>query len=169
MLTIRRVIHPEPALLPGLSQLLLDTVLGGASVGFLDTLTVAEATAYWQGIFAGLGPELALWVAEDDGAVLGTGQLALCAKPNGRHRAEVQKLQVLSQARGRGLASRLLAAIEAFARQQQRSLLVLDTAAGSPAEAIYRHLGWQKAGEIPHYATSPDGVLLATAYYYKLL
>jgi acetyltransferase len=44
---------------------------------------------------------------------------------------------------------------------------VLDTIAGLPAESVYRHLGWHKAGEIPEYAAMPDGELRATAYYYK--
>ena len=50
-----------------------------------------------------------------------------------------------------------------------RTLLVLDTLAGSDAEPVYRHLGWQRAGEIPKYAASPDGQLFPTVYYYKLL
>ncbi len=88
---------------------------------------------------------------------------------NARHRAEIQKLQVLSSFRGQGLSTRLMSAAEAFARANGRTTLVLDTEAGSLAESVYRKLGWQKVGEIPRYAATPDGQLIATAYYYKLL
>ncbi len=96
-------------------------------------------------------------------------QLALCPKENGRHRAEVQKLFVHSTARGRGISTLLMQAVEAEARSRQRSLLVLDTLLGSHAENVYRHLGWSRAGEIPDFATSPDGKLFPTVYYFKQL
>jgi hypothetical protein len=60
-------------------------------------------------------------------------------------------------------------AAEECARADGRTLLVLDTQAGSVAEAVYRHLGWQPAGQIPDYATTPNGVLHATVYFYKHL
>ncbi|WP_213086203.1 GNAT family N-acetyltransferase [Roseateles sp. DAIF2] len=160
----------DPSALPALAALLQDVVAHGASLGFLAALDEAEARAYWQGVLDRLGPAQLLWTLSDaEGRLLGTVQLARCEKPNGRHRAEVQKLMVHSGARGRGLASRLLRALEAAARAMGCSLLVLDTEAGSAAEAVYTHLGWSKAGEIPHFAASPDGVLQPTALYYKLL
>lgn len=99
---------------------------------------------YWQQVLGALGKSLALWVAEHDGTVVGTVQLALVEKENARHRAEIQKLQVLSSFRGRGLSTRLMASAEAFARANGRTTLVLDTEAGSVAESVYRKLGWQK-------------------------
>ena len=51
----------------------------------------------------------------------------------------------------------------------RRGLLVLDTQAGSGAEIVYQKLGWQRAGEIPNYAASPDGALHGTAYYFEPL
>jgi GNAT superfamily N-acetyltransferase len=96
-------------------------------------------------------------------------QLALATKENGRHRAEVQKLMVMRSARGEGVASRLMAAAEAHARAERRTLLVLDTLEGSEAEPVYRHLGWSRVGEVPDYAARPDGTLHATVYYFKRL
>jgi hypothetical protein len=46
---------------------------------------------------------------------------------------------------------------------------VLDTLLGSHAENVYRHLGWQRAGEIPDFAAAPDGELFPTVYYFKRL
>lgn len=166
---LRRVHATTPALLDGLCALLIDAVHGGASVGFLAPLSPDTARRYWQTVLAALGDHLCLWVAEHEGAIVGSVQLALCEKENGRHRAEVQKLFVLQRCRGLGIASRLMHAVEAHARASQRSTLVLDTLLDSPAEAVYRHLGWHKAGEIPAYAASPDGALHATVVYYKLL
>ena len=156
--------------LPALSELLQDAVADGASLGFLAALDAAEARDYWTQVVGSLGPSLRLWLLHDEGGqLLGSVQLALCDKPNGRHRAEVQKLMVRRSARGQGLSSVLLKTLEQAARQQGRSLLVLDTEAGSHAETVYTHLGWLKAGEIPAFAANPDGGLRPTALYYKQL
>lgn len=168
-LHLQTVARGDMSALPQLTALLLDAVERGASLGFLAALDEAEAGAYWQAVLARLGPSHRLWLLSQGGHLLGTAQLALCEKPNGRHRAEVQKLMVHSSARGRGLATVLMQALERAARLDGCSLLVLDTEAGSHAETIYRHLGWLKAGEIPRYAASPDGQLAATALYYRLL
>ena len=154
--------------MPGLTALLQDSVHGGASVGFLAPMTAETAQRHWQGVFDELAGNVRLWVARaSDGRVLGSVQLELCGKENGRHRAEVQKLFVHSAERGQGIASRLLRAVEAYAREQGRTLLVLDTLKGSHAEAMYRRQGWQFVGYIPDYAGHPDGVLEATAVFYK--
>ncbi len=110
-----------------------------------------------------------LWVAEIDGRVVGSVQLALCDKDNGRHRGEVQKLFVHRSARGHGIATLLMDEVEAEARRRQRRLLVLDTLLGSQAEDVYRHLNWTRAGEIPDYAASPAGELFPTVVYFKAL
>jgi hypothetical protein len=53
------------------------------------------------------------------------------------------------------------------ARRRGLTVLVLDTATGSPAERLYQATGWQKVGVIPDYALWPDGGFCATTYYYK--
>lgn len=167
--TIRPITAPNPALLPGLVRLLTDVVHNGASVGFLAPLTPETAARYWQQVFADLGDGLQLWVAEADGEVVGTVQLAPSQKDNGRHRADVQKMLVRSDYRRRGIAAQLLATAEAHARTLGRTTLVLDTELGSPAEQMYQRLGWQRVGEIPQFAAQIDGRLISTVYFYKLL
>ena len=112
---------------------------------------------------------LLLWVAEEEGRVVGSVQVEPCQKDNGRHRAELQKLLVLTARRGRGVARALMAEAERFAREAKRTLLVLDTEVGSIAESVYRNLGWTRAGEIPDYATTPTGKLHPTVYYFTRL
>lgn len=166
-IAIRQAGARDEHLVPGLCRLLKDAVEDGASIGFLAPLADATALRYWRGVFAELGRHQVLWIAQDHGDVIGTVQLALCARENGRHRAEVQKLLVRSDCRRRGIARDLMQAVDQFAVANNRSLLVLDTIAGSPAELLYQRLGWQKCGEIPDYAAMPDGELRPTAVYFR--
>ncbi|MEU3614810.1 GNAT family N-acetyltransferase [Streptomyces sp. NPDC006872] len=150
------------------ADLLIDTVDGGASVGFLAPLDRADAVAWWreraQGVAAG---RLAVWAAEDADRVLGTVGLAFADKPNSRHRAELVKLMVHRDARGKGLGRALLTLAEEAAAAAGVTLLHLDTETDSPAEHLYRATGWTGAGVIPDYAASPSGVLRPTTLYYK--
>lgn len=159
--------HASQARFDSLCDLLIDTVQNGASVGFLAPLSRQTAADYWHRVFASPAP--LLWIMEQEGQVTGSVQLALCNKENGRHRAEIQKLFVLSHQRGLGHARQLMQAAEHYAATHRCTLLTLDTQAGSPAERFYQQQGWQKAGEIPDFAASPDGTLCPTAYYYKQL
>jgi GNAT superfamily N-acetyltransferase len=152
-----------------LERLLVENVDGGASIGFLAPLQPTAARAYWDDVVASLGEGRVLWVAEDAGDVVGSVQLAPCLKENGRHRAEVQKLFVLPSHRSRGIARRLMEALETHAIASGLTLLVLDTEVESPAEHVYRRLGWTRYGEVPNYALTPAGTLHATACYYKTL
>jgi GNAT superfamily N-acetyltransferase len=158
------------ACLPDLIRLLQDAVEGGASVGFLPPLSDDQARQYWSGIVPDVdkGSRIVL-VAMEDGGVIGTVQLELAQKPNAAHRAEVQKLLVHRDHRGKGIAGELLNVIEAAARAANRTLLVLDTIEGDTAERLYRRLGWIEAGVIPQFARGAAGTLDATVIFYKLL
>lgn len=169
MMTADEAASLRPTQLDALADLLVDAVDGGASVGFLAPLSMRTARGYWRGILAALGEELGLWLAYEGERIVGAVQLAQCSKDNGRHRGEVQKLFVLRTHRGRGIARALLSAVEQYAKKRRIRLLVLDTEAGSPAEQLYRRLGWQEAGRIPDFALSPDGRLHSTVYFYKVL
>ena len=72
-----------------------------------------------------------LWVAETDGQIVGSVRLCLCLKDNGRHRAEVQKLFVLTANRGQERHS--WRTLENFARAGGRSPW---SPAGSDAETV---------------------------------
>jgi len=153
-----------------LAVLLQDAVHNGASVGYLAPLSDADALAYWDAIMPTLAtPQRILLVAEVDGEIAGTVQLVLETRPNGNHRAEVSKLLVHTAYRRRGIARALMQHIEAEARAAGRTLLVLDTQTGEPAEDLYARLGYARTGIVPAYARFPDGRLGATTFMHKLL
>jgi GNAT superfamily N-acetyltransferase len=153
-----------------LSDLLIDAVQGGASVSFMAGLKREEAGAFWRSIIDGIaGGETHLFAALEESSLLGVVLLHPCMKPNQPHRADVAKMLVLRSARRRGIASKLLEALETRARQLGRTLLTLDTAAGSTAEPLYRGRGYQFVGEIPGYGFTTDGRLESTIIYYKQL
>ncbi|MCF1593612.1 GNAT family N-acetyltransferase [Streptomyces muensis] len=151
-----------------LADLLVDTVTGGASVGFLASLDRTAALAWWKERAAAVATgQLAVWAAGEDGRTVGTVSLAFADKPNSRHRAELVKLMVRRDARGQGLGRTLLTTAEQAAVSAGVTLLHLDTETDSLAERLYGSAGWTRAGVIPDYAASPDGVLRPTTMYYK--
>ncbi|HET7536287.1 MAG TPA: GNAT family N-acetyltransferase [Candidatus Didemnitutus sp.] len=131
-----------------------------------------EIQTYWQRVAGDVaaGNKELLVAVDDRGQVLGSAQLALESKANGRHRAEVQKVMVRHALRGRGIGAALMVRLEHEAQREGRSLLFLDTSTGaSGATAFYRKLGYTFIGGIPNYAANPDGRLVANAIFYKLL
>ena len=153
-----------------LVDLFRETVNGGDTVGFLPPISTEEATAFWDGVREALeGGGRRLLVARRARRVLGTVQLDLATQTNGRHRAEVMKLLVHEEARRQGLGRRLMEAVEGVARDEGRTLLVLDTRQGEPSEEFYTALGYERAGVIPNFAESADGTLHATVLFYKEL
>ncbi|GAA4571761.1 GNAT family N-acetyltransferase [Planotetraspora kaengkrachanensis] len=153
-----------------LADLLVDVVAGGASLGFLLPFDQDAAAAWWRARRPAVAEgRLVVWAAHGPDGVAGTISLAMADKPNGRHRAEVVKLMVHRDARGRGLARALLATAEQAAAQAGATLLLLDTVTGSPADHLYGSAGWTRFGVVPDYATSPTGVLEDCSFFYKRL
>jgi len=168
--SIERASPEEAIVLPHLIHLLQDTVADGASVGFLPPLSREHAEQYWSAVFQEVAQgSRVILVARDAGRIVGSVQLALVTKPNARHRAEVQKLLVLSSQRRRGIGQALMQAVEQAACDERRTLLVLDTIQGGTAERLYRRWGYQEAGVIPGFARSASGTLDSTVIFYKTL
>ena len=169
---VRRVGAGEAAgCIEPLAEVLLDCVEGGASVSFMWPLPREHALGFWRGVAEGVARgERVLLVAEDPGgAIVATAQLILSQPDNQPHRADVAKMLVHRRARRRGLAQRLLSALEDEARREGKTVLVLDTVTGGDAERLYARGGWQRVGEIPNYALMPDGRPCATTYFHKPL
>ena len=152
-----------------LSEILIDCVEGGDSVGFMAPLAREKADAFWRGVVEGVAAgERILLVAEDraSGAIVGTAQVVLGQPENQPHRADVSKVLVHRRVRRRGLGGALMRAAEDAARTAGKTLLVLDTAS-SDAERLYGRSGWTRVGLVPGYALMPDGRPCDTTIFYK--
>ncbi|NUP15187.1 MAG: GNAT family N-acetyltransferase [Streptomyces sp.] len=66
--------------------------------------------------------------------------------------AEIKRMYVIEQMRGRGLARRILAALEEDARAAGRVRMVLETGAKQPeAVALYLSSGYEPCGKFGYY------------------
>jgi ribosomal protein S18 acetylase RimI-like enzyme len=154
----------------GLSDVLIDCVEGGASVSFMLPMTRDKTEAYWRSMAHSVacGERVVLAALDTTGVIVGTVQVVWARAENQPHRGDLSKLLVHRRARRRGVGAALLAAAERSALDAGKTLLVLDTADGG-AERLYARHGWQRCGEIPHYALWPDGRPCATTIFFKLL
>ena len=172
-----RVIKAYPARDPdlwhkqsqSLAQILIDSVDLGAAIGFMQPLDMAAALAFWQGTVAESVSrgERDLFIAEEDGAVLGTVQLIHDMPANQPHRAEIAKMMVAPAARRRGVGRALMQAALDAAKANGKTLVTLDTRTGDVAAPLYAAVGFEVAGHIPDYAFDPDGQARhSTSYMY---
>jgi GNAT superfamily N-acetyltransferase len=112
-------------------------------------------------------PQRIVLVAEREGEVVAMAHLAPSLAANGTHRAEVQRVAVAAGARGKGVGRRLMAAVEAAARERGLTLLWLTTHDETDACPFYEALGYTKLGVMPNYSRRPDGKLWPGAFYFK--
>ncbi|WP_031500149.1 GNAT family N-acetyltransferase [Bryobacter aggregatus] len=170
MIQIRQLSAQDRGQIPRLAEILIDCVDGGASVSFLAPLSQEKALRFFDQVFHEIetGVRLLL-VASTDGILVGTVQAVVGLAENQPHRAEISKLLVHRKARGQGVASALMEAIERAAAQAGKTLLVLDTAVGGGAESLYDRLGYTRTGMIPGFALMPDGTPCGTAIYWKAI
>lgn len=169
---IRRVDGPDPVVAEGLTDVTIDVVEGGASVGFMLPLSRERALRFWNECLAGAARgERILLVAEDPttGRIDGTVQVITAMPDNQPHRGDIAKMQVHRRARRRGLGEQLMRAAEAEALAAGKTVLVLDTVTDSDAYRLYSRLGWQRVGDIPAYALWPSGGYCSTTFFYRRL
>lgn len=158
------------AVLGGLVEVLVDCVNQGrgVSISFYPPLDPKRAEKFWRDKFADVAEgKRILLVAREGTRIAGTVMAEFMTMDNQPHRGEVQKLLVHGDFRRQGVALALMQAIEKAALEAGRTLLVLDTVKDSPAERLYCQIGWQKAGEIPRFARSPEGLYESTVIFYK--
>lgn len=166
---VRRLTTSEVrAQLDALAAVLADCVGGGASVSYMAPFSHddarAEFAAWAEEVAQGTRIVLAAFVGDE---LVGTVQLVHAWPPNQPHRADVAKLLVHRSARRRGVARLLMERAEEEARAEGRTLLVLDTVTGDPAERLYQRMGWTTVGVIPGYALYPDGRPCDTTVFWK--
>ncbi|QIG94545.1 MULTISPECIES: GNAT family N-acetyltransferase [Bradyrhizobium] len=154
-----------------LAEILIECVQGGASVSFLSPLPRERAVDYWRRVSKELSRnDRILLVAEDrTGRTVGSIQMVHMPSENQPHMAQVTKVLVEKDARGRGVGRRLLSAVTELARRERKTLLVLSTATGSVAEQLYHSEGWQRIGVVPGCVLMADGKHAAATFFYKQL
>ena len=154
-----------------LVDLLVDAVGSGASVNFVQPMTREKSETWWNGALQSHARgERVIFVADEAGRVLGSVQLMFPGQENQAHRADIGKLLVHTSARRQGLGAALMQAAEGEAKRLGRTLLVLDTEAGSSGDRLYERLGWTRFGVVPGYAMMADGSRTADcAFFYKAL
>jgi acetyltransferase len=161
---------PSLELFSQLVDLLQDAVDTGASVGFLAPLSTADARNYWMAALQEVASgDRTVLLAFEGNRLIGCVQLFLTSRPNARHRADVQKLVVHSQAQKRGLGRTLLDAIERVAEQKGRTLLLADARQGGPGEKLFSNAGYTAIGAIPRFQRGPDGHFDSTMIFYRNL
>ena len=151
-----------------LGEILADAVDSGTPMHFVQPFSAADGAAWFRSRL----PDVAAGtirpiVALVDGRIDGVAFIVHSTFPNAPHRAEIAKVAVHRRSRGQGLGLGLMTAAEAVARADGRWLLILDTVTGSPADRMYRRLGWQEVGTIADYALLADGVFAAATYFVK--
>ena len=157
-----------PGIVEALSEILIEVVAGGGSVGFMHPLSAGDARKFWTEALAAAGRGERIVLGAWRGASLaGTVTLLLDCPPNQPHRAEIGKMMTRPSQRGQGVATALLRAAENLAAKGGRSLLVLDTAREEGAAGLYEKSGFTLAGEIPDFALKPLGGLTGTLIYWK--
>ncbi|MBZ6260796.1 GNAT family N-acetyltransferase [Streptomyces olivaceus] len=78
--------------------------------------------------------------------------------------AELKRMFVIAQVRGRGLARRILAALEDDARAAGRTRMVLETGTKQPeAVALYTSSGYEPCGKFGYYRFHDDSLCYAKA------
>ena len=168
MVRVEKLTAAEAAAeLPALTDLLLDAVDSGASLGFLPPPETSDVRQYWNEVIHAIdGGNRILIVAFRDEDLVGSVQLDLAAKPNTSHRAEVMKHFIYRKAQRQRIAKTLLNALDLAAKGAGGNLLILDTRQVDPSEHLYLSLGFRHAGVIPQCARSGSGVLYSTVSLY---
>jgi ribosomal protein S18 acetylase RimI-like enzyme len=161
---VTKLLHSEQE---ELSHLLIDAVDDGASLGFIAPVSIGVARAYWKNV---LQEDTILFIAYINNELVGTVQLHLCNRENGLHRAEVAKLMVHSKYRRNKVAHELMKKLETRAKEEKRTLLVLDTRAGDVSNYFYQSIGYHECGRIPNFTyLSSESIFQDTILYYKEL
>lgn len=101
------------------------------------------------------GPETTVFVARDQGAAVACGAL----RRHGNGVGEVKRMYTRPSHRGRRIGAEIVRRIEALARAEGLSRLVLETGDRHPAAwAVYEGAGFVRCGPVLDYPDSPWSV-----------
>lgn len=105
-------------------------------------------------------PSIGFFVMRQAGRALGMGAL----KNLGDGSGEIKSMHILTEARGRGLARRMLDHLIAEARALGLERLNLETgsqASFEPARSLYRSAGFSECGPFAGYGADPNSTFMS--------
>ena len=108
------------------------------------------------------GPAITFWTAREDSGVLGCGALKELRPGQG----EIKSMRTAPHARGRGIATLLLARILAEARMRGYERLYLETGSQdffAPARRLYQRHGFSICPPFADYGDDPNSVYMTLA------
>ncbi|KAI0468763.1 acyl-CoA N-acyltransferase [Xylaria cf. heliscus] len=148
--------HAQPSEAAAIAKIGADTFTAtfGFSVSAEDLATFLNATYIESVVLTDLkDPAIETWAARDStGKVLGMVQLVRnltepCVPGDPATHAELRRLYVDTTAHGRGIGSKLIAAVEEQARAEGFKQLWLTVWEDNPnAQRLYQRLGYQRVG-----------------------
>ena len=166
---IKSASEVDSEVMKSLVQLLKDAVAKNYSVGFMKDSIEADFEKFWIDEISHCESENGLFVATVEKKVVGCVIITRELRANGKHRAEFRKLLVHSTVQKMGVGAALEKAATNYASEIGLKLLYLDSATTFLVEGVYEKWGWKKSGQIPKFAQNPDGSLVSTWFFYKLL
>ena len=115
----------------------------------LAALSIPDRAARWRSWLESPAPGLRVWVAEDDGRIIGFSSTGPSRDSNAtRHHAEVFTIYLAPDVVGRGWGRTLFAhAIDDLRRQGFRSAELWVLTANDRARRFYEAAGWRSDGE----------------------
>jgi putative acetyltransferase len=109
-------------------------------------------------------PSVTFWSAREDGSLLGCGALKLLVPPAGAAvTGEIKSMRTAPQARGRGVATLMLANIVDHARARNLETLYLETGTEdyfAPARRLYLRHGFTECPPFGDYRLDPHSVFM---------
>jgi putative acetyltransferase len=127
-----------------------------ASDTYMATLYPAESN-HMLALEALKAARVTFLVARIGGRAVGCGALVRATE----NWAEIKRMFILPEARGRGIGRRLLQTLEAAALEQGIALLRLETGVRQPeAIALYRSAGFSEIGPFAQYEPDPNSVFM---------
>lgn len=149
-MTARTITKIDADLLDQVAVLVAAAVGRGEAIGLVGPLTAADyRAAYLDGLVddAAQG-DAGLVAVVEDGVVTGTAQWRRSAYKTRAVFAELDRVVVAPEHRGRGVATALVEAIAADAQEHGIELLALEVRGyNHSAIRIYERLGWRRTGK----------------------
>ena len=152
-----------------LSDATEEAIDAGGGFGWLAPPPRTVLEDYWRGVL--LIPDVTLFLGKLDHVIAGSCQIVSPPRNNEAQAlaCQLKTFFLAPWARGHGLAGKLVAEAEDFARSEGFKILNLDVRATQDiAIARYDSLGFVRWAENPHYARVEDESVTGY-YYYKVL